>query len=219
MTTGVAANDWEKFFTPIPAAVAPIPSSIAPQVVASTGTFEGDIETMWKKGFVSLGYSHFNSPNSKTKDAERLAKKLKAKFLVVGTDLVSSSTASVPLTLPNTTTSSTNGRVSVIGSSGVTSGTYSGTTTNYGTTTTDIPMTVNRFDKFAMYFAEMLKFGTGIFGRELSAEEVAKYETQRAFAIRFVRDGSPAYLADLLPGGIVTHVNGNPADDSNWPAA
>ncbi len=70
-----------------------------------------------------------------------------------------------------------------------------------------------------MYFMGAPKIGTGIMSRDLSSEEVAKHETRRAFAVKWIRDNSPAYYADLLPNDIVLAVNGQPADGSNWQAA
>src|SRR5207248_10480767 len=99
-------------------------------------------------------------------------------------------TTSMPLTLPTTTTSTSNGNVSVSGSGGYANGTYSGTTTTYGSRTTYFPMTVNRFSKVGLYFAEAPRTGSGILPRELNQDEIAKYETQRAFVIRYIRDGS-----------------------------
>lgn len=216
VTAPAQANDWEKFYTALPANIPTVPSSDPPEAIASQGDFGKDLEVMWRRGYAAIGYSSFNSPNSKTKDAARLAKKLKARYYIVGTGLASSTTTSIPLTLPNTTTSMTNGNVSTNRTDGYRTGTYSGTTTTYRTQTTYIPMVMNRFDKFAVYFSETPKFGIGIMTRELTPEEMAQFETGRAFAVRAVRDGSLAYQADLLPGDIITHVNGLPADPDNW---
>lgn len=219
-TAPASANDWEKFYTPLPTGpVQPIPSASPPERINSQGNIDRDIESMWRQGFAPIGYTSFNSPNDKIKDAERFAKKLHARYYIALTELTSSSTAVMPLTLPNTTTSVTRGNISASGSGGYASGTYSGTTTTYGSETTYIPFTVSRFDKFAVYFAEAPRVGTGIFIRELTPDEIARYETRRAFVVRFVRDGSPAYQADMLPGDVVTHVNGLPADEVNWQAA
>ena len=149
----------------------------------------------------------------------KLARKLKARYVVVSTSLQSSQTTSVPLTLPNTTTSTTNGTVSANGSGGYATGSYNGTTTTYGTQTTYIPITVNRFEKSAIFFMEAPKHGAGIRMRDVNDKEVAALETRRALVVMFVRDGSPAYNADMLPGDIVLQVNGKPADAATWLAA
>jgi hypothetical protein len=213
------ASDWEKFYTPNPDPKAALPSNVPPEVLPSSGNLGQDIDAMFRRGFEPIGFSSFNSPNSKTGDAEKLAKKLKARYFMLGTQLTTSSQSVIPLTLPNTTTSTTNGTVRAVGSGGYGSATYSGTTTNYGTQTTYIPITNNRFDKFAIFFGEAPRYGTGISPRALTPEEVSRFETQRAFVVAVVRDGSPAYLADLLPGDVVLKVNGLPADQPNWQAA
>lgn len=207
------ANDWEKFYRPNGNTIdQTLPSTSDPEVVASTGDFEHDMELMYRKGFAPIGFTSFNSPNSKTDDAIRLAKKLQAQYLIMGTNLVSTRTVALPLTLPNTTTSTTNGTVSAYGRGGYANGTYSGTTTTYGSSTTYIPMTVNRFRKEAIYFRQIPKMGIGIATRDLTTQEISVLETRRAIAVRFVRDNSPAYLADVLPGDIFLQINGQPVD-------
>lgn len=205
------ANDWQKFYHPVADARSAIPWNGAPETLMGSGNLMADVDGMWRRGFAVIGYSAFNSPNNKTADAIRWGKDLKARYVMMGTSLVSSRTTALPLTLPSSTTSTTNGRVG---------GTpFSATTTHYGTQTSFIPVTVNRFDKLAVYFAEVPKKGTGILPRELAQAEVSALETQRAMAVRAVRDNSPAYEANVLPGDLITEVNGKPADPANWQSA
>ncbi|GAY19714.1 hypothetical protein SFOMI_0234 [Sphingobium fuliginis] len=174
---------------------------------------------MWRKGFAAIGVSAFNSPNSKTADAIKFGKKLKARYVMLGTKLTSSNTTAVPFTMPTSNTTVTNGTASVNSGGRFATGTYSGTSTTYGSQTSYIPITVNRFDKMAVYFAEVPKTGIGVMTRDLTPEEVAALETRRAIAIRFVRDNSPAYLADILPGDIITQLDGQPFDGEKWKVA
>lgn len=50
----------------------------------------------------------------------------------------------------------------------------------------------------------------------MSPEEMQTLGTRFAIAVRFVRDYSPAYYADILPGDIILKVNGKPAEPSIW---
>lgn len=213
------ANDWEKFFRPIGKWPTAIAFNGEPEMMSTSGNSDADIEQMWRRGYAPIGFTSFETGNNKTDDAVRLAKKLHARYLVVSANLKSSTMTSIPLTLPNTTTSYTNGTANVYGSGGSASGTYSGTTTTYGTQTTYIPIRINRFSKTAIYFQELPKSGIGILMRELSAPEMQRLETRHAIAIRFVRDGSPAYTADIFPGDIITKINGQPADPDVLKAA
>jgi len=219
ISTGAAANDWQKFYTPLPGGEQYQKTQGEPEQVASTGNFERDVELMWHRGYGPIGYTLFTTNNGKTKDAVRFAKSLGAGYVVVATELVSSQQSYLPWTTPTTNYSTTNGTATVTGSGGTAYGTYSGTTTTSGTKTTYIPYTINRFQKGAIYFGRAPEGGSGIFARGLANEEVALIESQRAFAIQYIRNGSPAYNANLLPGDIIAEVNGQPADEANWKAA
>lgn len=212
------ASDWEKFFTAIPQD-GTIDATSKPEVLPSSGDVDKDVEAMFRRGFVPVGYTSFNASNDKTKDGERLAAKLHARYLIVSTKLASSESAVLPLTLPNTTTSYTNGTASAYGSGGYAHGTYSGTTTTYGTQTTFIPYTINRFDKTAIYFKEIPRKGAGLKIRDLTNHEMAAIGTRHAFFVQFVRDGSPAYDADIFPGDVITQVNDDPVDAPHWRSA
>jgi len=209
------ANDWEKFFVAVPQE-GTIDSASAPEVLPSSGDIDKDVEGMFRQGFVAVGYTSFNASNDKTKDGERLAEKLHARYMIVGTKLTSSQSAMLPLTLPNTTTSYTNGTATAHGSGGYAQGTYSGTTTTYGTQTTFIPYRINRFDKTAIYFKEIPRKGVGLKIRDLTNQEMAALGTRHAFFVQFVRDGSPAYNADIFPGDMIVQVNGDPIDPVHW---
>lgn len=212
------ANDWQKFFQALPQEGV-IDATTPPEVLPSSGDVEKDIEAMFRKGFAPIGYTSFNASNDKTKDGERLAKKLRARYLIVTTRLTSSQSSFFPFQQPKTTTSYTNGTATAYGSGGYASGTYSGSTTTYGTQTTYIPYAINRYDKTAIYFKELSRKGAGLRIRELSNAEMQMLGTRRALAVQYVRDGSPAFNADIFPGDLITHVNEEPVDAARWRAA
>jgi hypothetical protein len=204
-------NDWQKFYHPLQDASAAVPWAGPPEIVTGSGNLVEDVDRMWRHGYGVIGYSAFNSPNDKTADAIKWGQALKARYVMLGTSLTSSRTGVLPVTVPHDTTSTTNGMVG---------GTpFSATTTRSGMQTSLMPFTVNRFDKLAIYFSEVPKKGTGILPRELAQAEISALETQRALAVRAVRDGSPAYEANILPGDLIVEVNGKPADAANWQAA
>jgi S1-C subfamily serine protease len=59
-------------------------------------------------------------------------------------------------------------------------------------------------------------FGAGIYTSQVFAEELQALGTRSAIGVRFVRDYSPAYYADILPGDVILKVNGKPAEPSIW---
>lgn len=206
----VSANDWQRFYVPVIDVRGLTPQKVEPEVIAFNGDADALIDRMWDDGYVMIGYTVFETGNASTRDGVKLAKKLSAPRVAIGTDLTSSSTGALPLTLPKTTSSYTSG--SVTGPAGTAN--FGATTTTTGTQTTFVPYTINRFTKVGVYFHRAPQLGLGVLTRAPTAEIIAQHETRRLQVVRSVRRGSPSYSADVLPGDIILRLNGQPADDS-----
>ena len=214
------ANDWEKFYRQAPAGLTPIlPTDRPAEVIPLPEDPRDLVDSMWRQGYAVIGVSSFNSSNAATKDAVRFATKLKAAYVAVTTQLSSSRTVDMPLTTPTSTTSYTNGSVSASGTGGYANGNYSGTTTTYGTQTTHIPITVNRFEKVAIYLGPVAKQGSGLLVRAPSADEVTRFESRHLLIVRAIRDGSAADRANLLEGDVIQTINGDGATFDTFGAA
>ena len=178
----VQANDWEKFYqrhqTPPNAQV----WAGEPELRQAGADFVATEERMWQDGYCLIGYSSFNSSNAKSADAVRFAKKLGARYVFVMTELTSSSTINMPLTMPTTSTSYTSGNATAYGNGGMATGTYNGTTTTYGSQTTYIPIVKNRYDKIGLYFVPLTHEGIGALTRLFNQQEIQRYETAKCSA-------------------------------------
>lgn len=210
------ANAWKDNFVRWVAEGGYVRSDQQTKISPSTGDLDADLGEMYRKGLVPIGYSLFESTNDQTRDGERWAKEIGASDVIFGVDLKSTRSFSVPITMPNTTTSMTSGTASATGSRGTVFGNFNSTTTTTGSQTSWLPVTTSRFSKSAIYFAIEPKFGAGIYSRQISNEDMQKLGTRFAIAVRFVRDFSPAYYADILPGDIILKINGKPAELSTW---
>lgn len=214
MTMAGCATGYSEFYQPLPSAdetllrrISPAPSE--PIVERAEGDWREITDKYARRGYVPLGSSSFNSGQEEDDDDAI------EQGLEVGADLVviirprhtGSTTASIPITTPTATTSHTTGTATVHGSGGSATAYGNATTTTYGTRTTYIPMTVNRFDYGAIYFVKV-KTQFGAYFRDLNDAERFSLQTNKGAAVVLLVDGSPAYNADVLVGDIVLSVNG-----------
>jgi S1-C subfamily serine protease len=111
-----------------------------------------------------------------------------------------------PLTLPNTTTSSTNFSGNAYGSGG--SATYSGTanTTNYGTKTTYIPYSYDQSDFLAIYWIKSKPRIFGINYEDLTEDIRRKTGSNKGVLVTVVTKDSPAFDADILRGDVIKNI-------------
>jgi len=214
------ADDYSKFYQPAPrGSVALLPSATPPEIVQSTGDAQADVTRMWQQGFALIGYSAFNGKLHDPAKALKFGLTLKARYVVVATGGVSERTSAIPLTMPTSNTSQTFGNVAVSGGLGSANGTFNATTTTTGSQTTYIPFTVRRADQAAAYFGPVERRGSGVFAKPLTDSEKAQLGTNRGIRVLAVRDGSPAYNADIVPGDIILAVNDQPLALDAWNAA
>jgi len=216
-----SADGYRDFYTAVPGVTpetvagmraAPPPSK--PKVVHLAGRFDQNAQReCWKEGFEVIGYASFTSGRRPDEDAAiDQAQKVGADLVVIlGSEYAGSVTTSVPITTPTTTTSYTNGMATAYGTGGSAVAFGNSTTTTYGTNTTYVPMTVNRYQYGALYLVKW-RSHLGIRERDLSDQERQALQTNRGVYVVSVVDGSPAYANDILPGDIITAVDGSRID-------
>lgn len=218
------ASGYAEFYTPNPGVstskIGVVTSSGAtPIVIASTGNHETDSLSLYTQGLGLLGSSDFNGANEGAAGAVAQAKKIGATHVVMSAQYASTVSGAVPMTVPQTYTSHTTGTATTYGPGGVASGNYSGTTTTYGSQTTLIPYSVDRYDQSAGYFAPLERKGYGILHRPLTELQARELGSNKGLNIAAVRRGSPAFMADILPGDFILSANGQPVYDNDTFAA
>lgn len=213
------ASGYKEFYKPVTGAtperiaatrVGPPPATPAIERVASSD-MQVIADQYTKRGYGLIGFSSFNSGEAPSDDAAiRQGADVKADLVVIMNPRYTGSvTSAVPITVPTTTTSFSRGSATAYGPGGPVTAYGSGTTTTYGTSTTMVPITVNRQDFGAAYFVKR-KWSIGIVPRDLTDEERRALQSNRGIAIRLVVDGSPAFNEDILPGDFLTEIDGAP---------
>jgi serine protease Do len=167
------ASGYSKAYTDLTDAQSERPTAAraAPTVVPSSGNYDRDIETMWQRGFVLVGYSSFDG-YADTEDALDQARRVGAERVVQYS------------------------RAEAAGGGGEVA---------YVPTTT---LPIDRYEQTVFYFARM---GPSCFGALFASGTDAQKRaigTNSVAVVRAVRDASPAFLANLLPGDLILSLGG-----------
>lgn len=167
-----------------------------------------DGKALLQMGYAMVGYSHFNAASASEPQLVEQAKKVHAEMVVTYSEYTNTVSGSIPLVLPNTTTSSTTMTGSAYGSGGYTSMTGSAYTTTTGSQTTYIPYNTNRYDFFATYWVKMKPFSFGAYFEDLTAEVRREIGSNKGIIVTTVVNDSPAFIADIFEGDILKSFNG-----------
>ena len=218
---GCATNGYRQFYTPLPGATPEkieamrvAPPSSEPKVAHLAGRFDESAQREYaREGYELIGYSSFTGARAPDEDdAADQARKVGADLVVILDAQYSGSvTVAIPITTPTTSTSYTNGTATAYGTGGSAVAFGSSTTTTYGMNTTYIPRTVDRYQYAALYLIKA-KFRLGIKMRALSDQERQTLQTNHGVYVMTVVDGTPAYASDILPGDILTAIDGSTID-------
>jgi len=198
--SSTSPSEWEAAFVAVHNAPAPLPSAVAPERLKGSGDLDTDIREMWEKGFAPIGISAFAATTGNLDDAARLARKLKAHYYIAVSHLTATYQAS---TQAAESSNRIAGSITSMGSHDTL-----GFANNYSSPHY-VPSSVNRYDNFAIFFAEMPKAGTGILVRKDGSK----------LTVRAVRDGSPAAGAGVRPGEVIASIDAVPATQDRWMAA
>lgn len=187
----------------------------ASNVVLSTGepkSFQGsnpetDSQRMLEDGYSLIGVSSFNGGNINMSDSLTQAKAIHAEIVLIYSKYTGTRSGVVPLTLPDTRTSTTTLSGSAFGSGGY--GNFYGTanTTTYGTQTTYIPYNVDRHDYLATYWIKLKPPILGVFTLDLTPEIRKSISSNKGALVNAVIKNSPAFRADIFKGDILRKIN------------
>jgi S1-C subfamily serine protease len=205
------ANGYQKFYSsvqPGSSGIQTLAFTGEPRLVPGSKDDATTVQAMFGDGYGLVGVSNFIGPSEDTSGALVQAKKIGAAVVAISSQYQNTVSGDIPLTTPTTNTSYSAGTVNTVGSYGSASGTYSGTTTTYGSQTTYIPYSVDRYVQKALYFAPLERRGIGVFFVLLKDEERQVLGTNKAVKIVSVRKNSPAFSSDLVPGDYLLSVNG-----------
>ena len=185
-----------------------IPSVGKPEIVSGSNDKKLDNIRMFENGYMSIGYSSFHATRGASRDnLIEQAKKVGAAKVLFYKKYMSTESGSVPITVPTTQTTYHSGGVSAYGTGGSAYGSYSGTSTTYGTSTSHIPYTRHRYEYGASFWVKIKMLALGVRFREPTPQEKSNAGTNKGAIIVAVRKGGPAFNADLVPNDLVLAIN------------
>lgn len=168
---------------------------------------EKDVQSMLENGYGMVGYSSFNGGNIDENGALLQAKKIHASVVIIYSKYTNTVSSVMPLTLPDTQTSTTTLYGNAYGSGGYANYSGTATTTTYGSETTYIPYSVNRYDHLATYWIKLKPLILGVQVKELTPEARNEMQSNKGVLVIVVTKGSPAFHSDLLEGDIIKKVD------------
>ena len=182
-------------------------STDEPRLIEGTNITKDAIE-MLENGYALLGESSFNAATINQNLALQQAKKNHADTVLVYSQYTNTVSGSMPLTVPDTQTSTGFHSGSIYGSGGGFAN-YSGSsyTTTYGSRTTYTPYNRRMYDYYASFWAKSKPPRLGVHFNDLTDEHRRKIESNKGVYVIVVVRNSPAFKNDLLSGDIIRKVN------------
>lgn len=216
-------NAYTKFYQPNPssspdevAAYRVSPPPATPMIDHTSLTGEALVKAYAEQGYGILGHSSFNGGgNAPDADAIIQGKKIGADLVVISNPRYTGTRSSVvPLITPTTSTSYTSGSATAYGSGGTATAYGSARTTTYGTSTSYVPISTDRYDFLAVYFVKT-RSHLGAFVENLSEAQRHLLQSNHGVTIIGLVNGSPAFDSDMLVGDIILSIDGEVVGDSD----
>jgi len=203
------ADPHKKFYQPVSGAsqFAAAPAG-GPELVSGSGDPIRNSLIMYERGFIPVGYSCFVGRAASAEEALEQGAAVGARLVVVSGKFAGRRTGYLPLSTPSTATTYSSGAVNAYGTGGYAYGNYSGTSTTTSYQTSYIPYQVDQYDQTAVFYAPMKRTGLGARVEDPTAATKQAIGSNRGVFVLAVRQGSPAFAADLLTGDIIVAIDG-----------
>lgn len=220
MLSGCAANGFKDFYKPymdLKASPNPAYQLLGEKetpTIMSSNNFNRDVRIAKSKHYWPIGYSSFNGEMGTQDDIISQARDVGASMVFVSSQFAETRAITTNMVIPTTQTTlysgTTNGNI--YGNNG-SSADYNSTTTGVATTNGSkvVPVTryQQRFNQEALFFVKVInKPRLGVYALNLTPELRAKYERNTGVIIDVVREGTPAFEANILPDDVLIELNG-----------
>ena len=183
-------------------------ASASPVQVVHSNNFERDVPAWLVKGYGYVGQSNFVGPAGKWNENQirEQANAVGAHLVLLNVQDAGTSSGAVPLTMPQTSITTGTSSATAFGSNG-SSATAFGNSTSTTTTnqTVLMPYTVQRTKTGAVYLARV-KSLFGAVCDPLGDDDRKRLETNQGVKVKYVVEGSPAFLADIVKNDIILYV-------------
>jgi len=214
---GCQSNPYKDFYKPNnQTALIPkvsLPKDKAPEWVSVKDLSLDTVKPYLRDGYMIVGQSGFEASEVDHNQALLHAKDVGASLVLLGKQYLRTNRSSVPLFMPNNSTSFHSG--SVYGTGG--SANYMGTTNTFGSSMMVMPTSHNRYDYGALYLAKIDRppaFGAHF--QDLSDAQRKAVESNKGVSLTIVNNKGGAFDADLLEGDILLTANGEVIENVKW---
>ena len=203
------ASGYQKFYKPYADAktlqdVQTLLPNDKPKIFASDDLAR-DVRIARSKGYIVVGVSSFSGERESDRGIIEQAQQNGAVMVIFSSKFAGTKTITTPLFLPNNKTTYSSGTVNGTGGSA----NYSGTSTTYGTTVVPFTTEQQRYNQAAVYFVKSTrKPRVGLVTTDLTPEFRKNLERNTGAIIDIVREESPAFIANVLPGDVIIEING-----------
>lgn len=174
--------------------------------IFSTGNLPNDARDVYRNGYGLIGESAFQGPPQADGALMPEAKTVGADLVLLSCKYLGSQDVAVPWIQYSpgqtytTTSSGTVGNANFSGTS---------TTTSPGTFSTQVvPITIQRYEYDAAFYRKFVPPIFGALPQALPAEIRQQLERNTGVIVWVVRNGSPAYNANILEGDVILKMNG-----------
>ena len=188
------------------------PPPAVPQVIEGSNP-STDLTSQEADGYMPFGYADFSAaPGFVPRDgAIKQGEAIGADRILVYSRYQGTVTTTIPITTPTQQTTFYNGTATAYGSVGMATANGSGTATTYGSQTNIVPLSIPRYEFLAVYLIKArIWFGTMY--NAVTPQQAQEAGSVDAVQLTVIVHGSPAAEAGLLPGDIVTQIDGRPVD-------
>ena len=188
--------------------------------IYSSKDSDQDIRKIYRDGYLLIGTSAFRSGPQNDSGILQQSKEVGADIVLVKSSYAGNFRGTAPILQynPSTTSSTTSTgtlEMNSWGANGSSSGvaTYNGqsTTTTQGSFSTQmVPVNYQLYDYTAFFFRRMRPPVLGVLAHPLNSEMKQKLGSNLGVHVWVVRDGSPAYLNNILEDDLLIKFNGEP---------